>query len=138
MAGNEWLHRTTKQFLRHRSPSDMSLQFGGSFVGADGNAVNTPDWIFNPDLSVVTGFGPEYWIITGDIVKLMSQSERDSVDDLELNALRDEVIGELDAVENLIRAFAKRINTRQAHKYMKHLRCGRSLGGHAHLHANRL
>lgn len=48
-------------------------------------SVNDPDydiadWIFNPDLSAVTGFGPQYWIVTGDVVTLMNQAARDAVD----------------------------------------------------------
>ena len=58
------LHRTTKQF--HRS-------------------VNTPDfdpadWIINPDLSAVGGFPSKHWVITGDVVSLMDQADRDAVD----------------------------------------------------------
>lgn len=58
------LNRTTKQYLI---------------------SVNTPDfptanWIINPDLSAVVGFEAKYWTITGDVVTLMSQAERDAVD----------------------------------------------------------
>lgn len=49
-------------------------------------SVNTPDfpssqWIVNPDLSAVGGFPSRYWILTGDVVTLMSQAQRDAVDD---------------------------------------------------------
>ncbi len=53
------LHRTTKQYL---------------------NSINTPDypevdWIINPDLSAVIGWDSKYWVITDDVVTLMSQAE---------------------------------------------------------------
>lgn len=52
---------------------------------------NTPDfptaqWIINPDLSAVAGFLPKYWIITGDVVTLMTPAERDAQDDADLLA----------------------------------------------------
>lgn len=58
------LNRTTKEFLE---------------------SVNTPDyplidWIHDPDLSSVIGWDSKYWLITGDIVSLMSEAERDAVD----------------------------------------------------------
>ena len=48
-------------------------------------SVNTPDyspkdWIINPDLTAVNGFPSKYWIITGDVVTLMSDVERAAVD----------------------------------------------------------
>lgn len=55
-------------------------------------SVNTPDfptaaWIINPDLSAVVGFESKYWTITGDVVTLMSVSERAAVDTAEAAAL---------------------------------------------------
>lgn len=63
------LHRTTKQYL---------------------TSVNTPDyptvdWIINPDVSAVAGFATKHWTITGDVVTLMTQAERDAVDAAELS-----------------------------------------------------
>jgi len=48
-------------------------------------SVNTPDyppvdWIVDPDLTAVVGFPSIYWTITGDIVTLMTQGQRDAVD----------------------------------------------------------
>lgn len=84
------LHRTTKQYFQ---------------------SVNTPDyptidWIINPDLSAVTGFDSKYWIITGDVVTLMSQAERDAVDAADLEAARDGIVNILDGTEEILRAFA--------------------------------
>ena len=84
------LNRTTKQLI----PS-----------------VNTPDypvvdWIINPDLAAVSGFGSKYWIITGDVVSLMDQAARDAVDAQELNDSRDAIANELDQLEGIMRAFA--------------------------------
>ena len=82
------LNRTTKQFLV---------------------SVNTPDfpvgqWIIEPDLSAVAGFSSIYWIITGDMVTLMSQPERDAVDAANLVAQRDSAVSAVDDLENLTRA----------------------------------
>lgn len=57
-------------------------------------SVNDPDypvaeWIINPDLSAVAGFESRYWIITSDVVSLMSPAERQSVDDAATSAARD-------------------------------------------------
>lgn len=51
-------------------------------------SVNTPDfpasqWIINPDLSAVIAFPTKYWTITGDVVTLQSQAQRDVTDDVE-------------------------------------------------------
>lgn len=62
------LNRTTKEYL---------------------TSVNTPDfpehiWIINPDVSAVIQAPTKYWIVTGDSVSLMNQSQRNAVDDQEL------------------------------------------------------
>lgn len=84
------VHRTTKEFR----PS-----------------VNTPDfpvgtWVINPDLTAVTGFASKYWIITGDVITLMDQAARDTVDAAEVSARRDQTADQLDVVEGVLRAFA--------------------------------
>jgi hypothetical protein len=58
------VHRTTKQYLKSANTPDYPVE----------------TWIINPDLSAVEGFPSKYWIITGDVVTLMSQAERDAVD----------------------------------------------------------
>ena len=58
------LHRTTKDYLISVNTPDFSVV----------------DWIIDPDVSAVAGFPTRYWIITGDVVTLMDQAARDSVD----------------------------------------------------------
>ena len=58
------LNRTTKQFIPSANTPDFPVI----------------DWIINPDLSAVGGFPSRYWIITGDIVTLMTPAERAAVD----------------------------------------------------------
>lgn len=75
-------------------------------------SVNTPDypiadWIHGPDLSAVVGQPSKYWTITGDVVTLMSQAERDAVDAAEVTAAKDAVADELDRVQTIMRAFAE-------------------------------
>jgi len=57
-------------------------------------------------MSAITGQPSKYWVITGDVITLMSQTERDAVDVAELNARRGDVSDELDQVEQITRAFA--------------------------------
>jgi hypothetical protein len=81
------LNRTTKQYL---------------------TSVHTPDyppaeWIINPDMSAVAGYPSIYWIITGDLVTLMNQAERDAVDAQRLSDARDGIIAQLDQVEDIQR-----------------------------------
>lgn len=86
-----WLHRTTKQFLQSVSPNSLPEP--------------TTNYIQEPDLSVVTGFPSKYWILTGNVISLMSQVQRDVVDAAERQASRDIAAQELDGLENLLRAF---------------------------------
>lgn len=64
----------------------------------------TAQWIINPDMSAVAGFGSQYWIITGDVVTLMSQGQRDAVDATALNAARDSNAARMDDLEDVLRA----------------------------------
>ena len=85
------LHRTTRQYL---------------------SSVNTPDypvidWIINPDLSAITGFANQYWIITGDVITLMDQSARDAVDVTNLSDARDRIANELDKTQDATIEFFK-------------------------------
>ena len=61
-----WLHRTTKQELR--SVSSASLPEPQA------------NYIENPDLSAVVGWPNRYWLVTGDVVSLVDQATRDSID----------------------------------------------------------
>jgi len=87
-----YLHRTTKQYLISVSPISL--------------AEPVANYIFMPDLSAVIGQPSKYWTITGDIITLMSQVERDAVDAALLNVVRDTTANQLDFVEGIIRAFA--------------------------------
>ena len=83
------LHRITKTYLR---------------------SVNEPlypqaEWIWGPDLSAVVGFGSRYWIITGDVVTLMSPAERAAADAADLQANRDVAAAAIAQTENVLRAF---------------------------------
>jgi len=82
------LNRTTRQYLA---------------------SVNTPDfpveqWIHGPDMTAVAGWPSRYWTITGDVVSLMSQAERDAVDAAALGAQRDGAVAQLDQTEDVLRA----------------------------------
>ena len=73
-------------------------------------SANTPDypiseWIHNPDLTAVQGYPSQYWVITGDVVTLMSPSERAAVDQQVLNASRDYTAGRFDDIEDITRAY---------------------------------
>lgn len=65
------LHRVTKQYLPSVNDPDFP----------------TADWIHSPDLSAVAGFASKHWTITGDVITLMSLSERNAVDAAEAAAL---------------------------------------------------
>jgi hypothetical protein len=74
-------------------------------------SANTPDypvaeWIINPDLSAVAGFPSQYWIITGDVVTLMDQAQRDAVDAAALDAQRDNTAEVLAQPEAYPRGYA--------------------------------
>lgn len=83
------VNRTTKEFIRSVNEPDYPVL----------------DWIINPNLDAVVGFRSAYWIITGDVVSLMTQPERDAVDAAELVANRDAEAAILEAVERIDRAF---------------------------------
>ena len=92
----KWLHRTTKQFLKS-VPS-------GELPEAQTN------YIEEPDLSAVAGFPSIYWIITGDVISLMTQTERDAVDAAALSATRDALVAEeVDGLEVVLRQLVKLI-----------------------------
>lgn len=84
-----WVHRTSKQLLDSVSPASLPEP-----------QVN---YISEPDLSAVAGFPEKYWIITGDVISLMSQAERDAVDAALEGAQLDSIADEL----TNMRAFAE-------------------------------
>ncbi len=56
------LNRTTKQFL----------------VSVNTPEYSTADWIHNPDMSPVAGVLSRYWVIEGDTVREMTDTEKDT------------------------------------------------------------
>ena len=88
----KWLHRTNKHFLQSVASADLPEA--------------KSNYIEEPDLSSVLGQPSKYWVVSGDIVSLMSQSEMDAVDVAELSTQRDAMAGQLDQIENVLRAFA--------------------------------
>jgi len=73
-------------------------------------SVNTPDydvadWIIEPDMAAVVGYEPKHWEVSGDVVSLMSQVDRDAVDAALLEAENDNVAGRL-VVSGFDKAFA--------------------------------
>ena len=91
------LNRTTKQYLTSVSTPDYP----------------TGDWIINPDLSATTGEPNKYWVITGDVVSVMKQSEKDTVDAAEEKARLDGVEDEV-GTDKTADALLDEINTLRA------------------------
>ena len=92
----DYLHRTTKAYRRSVSPNDLSEPL--------------MNYIEDPDLSAVAGVPLIYWIITGDVITEMSQSEKDTVDAAFLSAVRDaEIQAEIDNLESTMRQLVKLI-----------------------------
>ncbi len=81
------LNRTTKEYRESANEPDFPQA----------------NWIWNPDLSAVSGFDSRYWTITGDVVTLMTLAERNAVDAALVVTSRDSVATDLDQVENVLR-----------------------------------
>ncbi len=89
-----YLHRTTKAFLRSFSPNELLEPLA--------------NYIEDPDLSAVAGVPSIYWIIIGDVISEMSQGEKDTLDAFLLSAARDaEIQAEIDGLESTMRQLAK-------------------------------
>ena len=71
----------------------------------------TEDWIVNPDMSAVAGFSGKYWVITGDMVSLMTPAERDAVDVADLSGSRDDIAAQLDQAQDVMVEFFKLVVT---------------------------
>ena len=85
-----YLHRTTKQYLKSVSPAALSEP--------------EANYIYMPDMSAVIGVPMRYWVITGDVVSEMSQLGKDTLDAANLSNQRDAVIqAEVDRVESVLR-----------------------------------
>lgn len=89
-----FLHRTTKQYLRSVPPNELAEPLA--------------NYISCPDLSAVEGFSSRYWIITGDVISLMTQAQRDAVDVATESARRDVRVEEdIDRLESVLRQIVK-------------------------------
>jgi hypothetical protein len=75
------LNRTTTQYLQSANTPDYPVQ----------------DWIHGPDMSAVVGFQSKYWVITGDVVSLMSPAQLAALDAAELVAQKDAEADNFDA-----------------------------------------
>ena len=105
---NQWVNRTTREFVQETSSGGMEHRFPSEvFHDAEGEPTSNANWIHAPDLSAVAGFPNIYWVVTGDVISLMSQIERDGVDAAVLETQRDVTTAELDEVEGFLRAFMK-------------------------------
>ena len=107
-----WVNRTTRQHISRRSPRGMEKTFGGSFVDGDGNGISTAEWIFSPDLSAVTKgddtlWAIIYWIVTGDVITLMSPAQRQAVDDQTTSDSRDREANTIQLSNSFAKAFAE-------------------------------
>lgn len=88
-----WVHRTTKQFLRSVPSAELPEALA--------------NYIEEPDLSAVTGQPAKYWVITGDTISLADQATRDAIDAAELAAQRDAIADQLQQLQTVTRAFAE-------------------------------
>ena len=105
MANNTWVNRASVQVVYNTDASDMTERFGS---GVDFHTyASNAEWIYDPDLSAVAGEPSKYWIITNDVVTLMSQPLRDAVDAAEEVARLDSVADELDRTQSILKAFAE-------------------------------
>lgn len=87
-----WVHRTSKQFLKSIASADLPE--------------TQANYIEEPDLSAVVGFASTYWDISGDVISLMDQTARDAVDAVRLIATRDALANQIDRNETYARGFA--------------------------------
>ena len=94
-----WVHRTKMTYVERSSPRNMESNYGLSFVDSQGGAIGNAEWIYNPDMSAVTGVPSKYWNIIGDVVSEMSQGEKDVIDAATLTAGRDVRIASM--IDNL-------------------------------------
>lgn len=75
-------------------------------------SVNDPDypvidWIINPDLSAVANWPSRYWVVSGDVVTLMSQAQRDAVDAAEATAMKNDTADAVIIAGGFDRAFCE-------------------------------
>ncbi len=105
-----WIHRTKMTYIERSSPRAMEANYGLSFVDAQGAAISNAEWIYNPDMSAVTGVPAKYLVITGDVVTEMSQAEKDAVDTAILTAQREAAVNAMiDSLEGDLRQLVRLI-----------------------------
>jgi len=85
------LHRTTREYRQSVNTPDYPIE----------------DWIIDPDLSAVTGFDSRYWIVTGDTVALLSESERQALDLADEASRLDTLAAEIEQQQTIMRALAE-------------------------------
>ena len=89
-----YLHRTSKQYLKSWSPNDLPEPLA--------------NYIEEPDLSAVVGVPAKYWIVTDNVITEMSQPEKDAIDAQALSDVRDAAMQEqIDGLESVMRQLAR-------------------------------
>ena len=104
---NQWVNRTTKQFLEQISSGGMESRFPAEIFHDVSGPISNAKWIHAADLSAVAGVPNKYWIITGDIVSEMSAGEKTAVDAAVLTTRRDAQVTEVDQTEGNLRQILK-------------------------------
>lgn len=107
MITNNWVRRTNIILVSNTSPAAMAERYGEVFADGSGAPQNNANWIYDPDLTAVSGFASIYWVVSGDLVSLMSQLGRDDVDADALTAQKDVIADQLDEVLTIMQAFAE-------------------------------
>lgn len=64
-------------------------------------------YVLNPDMSPVSGVPKKYWKLTGDVLSVMSQAEKDAVDAAQLSTQRDNMAAVIENPNSVWRAFAE-------------------------------
>ena len=88
-----FLHRATKQYLQSADPNGLPEPLA--------------NYIEEPDLSAVAGQPTKYWTITGDVITLMNNGQRNAVDAALDTARLDSIADELDQTQTILKAFAE-------------------------------
>lgn len=102
---NIWVNRVTVEPISGVDAAGMAERFGSS---VDFNTyANNAEWLYDPDLSAVTGQPTKYWFITGDNVTLITLGARNTVDAAEDEARLDSIADQLDQTQTILKAFAQ-------------------------------
>lgn len=89
-----FLHRTTMQLFSSIAPDELQEPI--------------ESYVEEPDMSPVEGEPSIYWVLTGDILSVMNQSEKDAVDAAALIARRDSAVNAaVDDLEGDLRQLVK-------------------------------